>query len=120
MTTWLSGPVAPKPLPTATVTGERIPPGVEVTDKELDEQEAGLRGSPLEDPPARSQILIDEIQMLGVKVSGTGWQQRKAKAVAYYSSNSAENISELSTESLELMLAALQHEARKLNSTTGK
>ena len=73
-------------------------------------------------PPARtrSEILIDEIQMMGVKVSGTAWQQRKAKAVAHYSDNSAESIDELPIKSLELILATLQREAEKLNITTGK
>ena len=107
-------PVDPNPRP-----GERgspILPGESVW---------GLRGekeSQLEDPPparTRSETLIDEIQKLGVKVSGTAWQQRKAKAVSAYSNGSAESIDELPIKSLELIHSTLTKEAAALNITTG-
>ena len=130
LTTWLHGvPIAPKPLPKPTVTATPAAPVRVLLHGELDDlsgqdlgEEEFSEIEPLDpNPPARtrSEILIDEIQMLGVKVSGTAWQQRKAKAVAHYSYNSAESIDELPIKSLELILATLTKEAAALNITTG-
>lgn len=123
LTTWLHGvPVASKPAPKPKHLNGDDPGGVDqIEDDGLSEAEFKKLVQLDPNPPARtrSELLIDEIQMLGVRVSGTAWQQRKAKAVAHYSYNSAESIDELPIKSLELILATLQREAAALNITTG-